>query len=498
MTVITSSGKIEKRGALRCEVLIIGTGAGGASVAAVLAEAGRDVLMVEEGPHVPLDRAPTTLGESMLGLWRGGGLTATLGRPPIAFAEGRCVGGGTEINSAIFQRAPDAVLDSWANASRAGGLRPERLAHYYDRAASMVHASLTDGEAGPPTAILERAGRAMGWQVVTLERARLNGGPSRQRISGFATGTKQSMTLTLIPRALEAGARLLPNCRVLRLKSKGRRVERAEADIVDEEGKRRRVDIGASHVFLCAGTTQTPALLQRSGIGFNAGRSFQLHPTLRMLARFPDKVEAEKHHLSLVAISEFMPDIRFGGSVFTLATFGLSLAEDWATRRAWLPDYNYYATYYVMIRPDGVGSIRALPGLTEPVVGYRLTERDWRRLGQGAKDLASALLAAGALHVVPSIRGHLGWSSRDELDVTPPDNLPRDRAALMSIHLFGSCALGYDPSFHCTDEFGRLYGSDNVVVADGSILPGAPGVNPQATIMAFALYNAEAFLNSRD
>ena len=217
-----------------------------------------------------------------------------------------------------------------------------------------------------------------------------------------------------------------------------------------------------------------------------------------MLARFPNKVEAEKHHLPLVAISEFMPDMRFGGSVFTLATFGLSLAEDWATRREWLSDYDYYAIYYVMIRPDGVGSIRALPGLTEPIVGYRLTERDWRSLGQGAKNLASALLAVGAQRVVPSIRGHPGWSSRIELDVAPPNNLPRDRAALMSIHLFASCALGYDPSFHCTDEFGRLYGSDNVVVADGSILPGAPGVNPQATIMALALRNAEAFLNSRD
>ena len=260
MTVITSVWPVEERGAIRREILIVGTGAGGASVAATLAEAGCDVLMVEEGPHVPLDRAPTTLSESMLRLWRGGGLTATLGHPPISFAEGRCVGGGTEINSAIFQRAPDAVLDSWANASRADGLRPGPLAPYYDRAASIVHASLTDGEAGPPTAILERAGRAMQWQVVTLERARLDGGPSRQRISGFATGTKQSMTLTLIPRALEAGARLLPDCRILRLKSKRRRVEGAEAEIVDQEGKRRRVDIAASHVFLCAGATQTSGL----------------------------------------------------------------------------------------------------------------------------------------------------------------------------------------------------------------------------------------------
>src|SRR5205823_9941081 len=104
---------LEARGSttLTCDVLVVGTGAGGASVAATLAEAGVDVLMLEEGPHIPADVAPQTLSEALPALWRGGGLTATLGSPPIALAEGRCVGGSTEINSAIFQRAPDEVID---------------------------------------------------------------------------------------------------------------------------------------------------------------------------------------------------------------------------------------------------------------------------------------------------------------------------------------------------------------------------------------------------
>src|SRR6185312_17484403 len=149
---------------LSCDVLVIGTGAGGASVAATLAAAGADVLMVEEGPNIPAAQAPAGLSHSMLAMWRGGGLLTTLGSQ-IAFAEGRCVGGGTEINSAIFQRTPDRVIADWASANRLGDFTPTSLAPYYDRAAQAVSASLTPGEPGPPTDILARAGAAMGWQV---------------------------------------------------------------------------------------------------------------------------------------------------------------------------------------------------------------------------------------------------------------------------------------------------------------------------------------------
>src|SRR5262245_25817253 len=96
-----SSSAIEGPTSLTCDILVIGTGAGGASTAATLADAGVDVLMLEEGPDIPAALAPQSLSEALPALWRGGGLTATVGGTPIALAEGRCVGGGTEINSAI-------------------------------------------------------------------------------------------------------------------------------------------------------------------------------------------------------------------------------------------------------------------------------------------------------------------------------------------------------------------------------------------------------------
>jgi choline dehydrogenase-like flavoprotein len=473
--------------------LVIGTGAGGASVAATLAEAGCDVIMVEEGPFIPAAHASVGLAESMPAMWRAGGLTSTFGSQ-IAFAEGCCVGGGTEINSAIFQPAPEEVLAGWASANHIDEFSPRTLAPYFARAAAAVNASMTPGEPGPPTDILVRAGRAMGWNVSMLERAQRTCVGTNQCSAGCPTGGKQSMSATLIPKALAEGARLVARTRINRLVTHGAHVTGAVGTATDAEGGRHRLEITASCVFLCAGTIQTPVLLLRSGVARNAGRSFQLHPTLRVLARFREPVNAHRYRLPLAAITEFSPDLRLGGSIFTLPTYALAIGEDWTHRKQWLAEYAYHGMYYAMIRPDGVGRIRPIPGAAEPLVTYRLTERDWRRLAEGVRSLARALFAAGAVRITPSIRDHPGWPSAAELD---GDDLPRGRTNLMTIHLFGSCPMGEDSEIFCVNSVGRLRGFKNLVIADGSVLPGAPGVNPQATIMALAFRAADAFLADR-
>ena len=488
---------IDGPASLACDVLVVGTGAGGATVAASLANAGIDVLMVEEGPYVPAAKVPRLLSDALPLMWRGGGLMATLGGIPIAIAEGRCVGGGTEINSAIFQRAPDEVIAGWANANHLPEFSPQTLAPFYDRSAAVVNASLTPGPPGPPTEILRRAGEAMGWKTTALERGRRETSSQQHQLSGFATGAKQSMSATLIPDALGRGARLLPRCRINRLTIKGCRVTGAVATGRDAQGRCQRITLSASQVFLCAGTTQTPSILQRSGISKNIGRSFQVHPTIRVVAAFPEQVNAHRHDLPLVAISEFMPALRMGGSVFTLSSFALALAEDWRVRGRFMPDYAHCGIYYVMIRPDGVGRVRTVPGLAEPVLTYALTERDCRRLRDGLSMLARALLAVGATRVIPSLRGHPGWTEAGRVELDLRYGLPQDRAALMTIHLFGSCPMGRDPDLFPVDPWGRLAGFNNVVVADGSVLPGAPGVNPQATIMALALRATDNYLAGR-
>ena len=90
---------------IHCDALIIGSGAGGATVADYLTKSGLDVVMLEEGPYINAEKVPDSVPEGLIRMWRAGGLTVALGQNIVPYAEGRCVGGGTEINSAIMQRA---------------------------------------------------------------------------------------------------------------------------------------------------------------------------------------------------------------------------------------------------------------------------------------------------------------------------------------------------------------------------------------------------------
>jgi len=97
----------------QCDVVIVGSGAGGASAATVLAEAGLDVVVLEAGEHFTRDSYPHDPIEAVTSLYREAGLTVADGRPPVPVPVGRAVGGTTVINSGTCFRAPEPVLRNW-------------------------------------------------------------------------------------------------------------------------------------------------------------------------------------------------------------------------------------------------------------------------------------------------------------------------------------------------------------------------------------------------
>jgi choline dehydrogenase-like flavoprotein len=486
-----SSYRIGGAQRLDCDVLVIGSGAGGSAVADAMTAAGRDVLILEEGPYVPRERVPPRIPDAFLRLWRCSGLTAALGTTPVSYAEGCCVGGGTEINSAIFQRTPGDLLARWARDYRIVDFSEESLAGPYARAAKAVNASLTPGPLGRASELLREAGEKLGWQVTALERAQRACVGTNLCAFGCPTGGKQSMTATLIPQAVARGARLVAECRADRLVLERGRATAARATALDVRGRRVRVDIRARQIFVCAGAIHTPALLLRSRLSGPVGRSLRLHPTVKVLAAFDEPIDASDSRLPLYAITEFMPNLRIGGSLSRPGVLGMALAEDWGRRKHLLGDLRRLGSYYAMARASGRGSVRVLPGAREPLVRYALEPADWELLRKGLGALAKAMFAAGARRVFPSIRGHAGWSDPAAAEADSAQGLPRDRTNLMTIHLFSSCPMGEDARRCPVDSFGRVRGIADLHVADGSLIPEAPGVNPQATIMALAYRCAE-------
>jgi choline dehydrogenase-like flavoprotein len=467
------------------DVVVIGSGAGGSVTAATLAAAGRDVTVLEEGPWIDADAMEPFSLEEMVAKYRHTGLAAALGSPGIVYAEGRCVGGSTEINSGLYHRLPAELVDEWRTTYSIDEFTPPALERYAAHIEQLLTVSTLPGPPPPASAVLERGSTKLGWRAVEFSRV------FRYEPGGRAV--KQTMSRTLLPRAVDAGARVVPDCRVERLVRHRGRIERVECTRVDPQGRAEPVTVVAQHVFVCGGAVQTPALLQHNGIRGRIGHGLKLHPTVKIAARFPESLDHGE--VPMHRVTEFAPNLTIGGSASRRGHVALALADSGADYRAALADWDRVAVYYAAIRSEGSGRVVALPGLRSPVVTYRLTDGDMSRLARGLVYLGEVLLAAGATELYPSVvRGNV-VRSPDEL-VTWWDAVTRARANVMSVHLTSTVRIGENRDLAGTDSFGRVWDYENLRVNDASLLPDAPGVNPQAAIMAIAARNCDQFLAS--
>ena len=466
------------------EVLIVGSGAGGAVTAARLAEAGRSVLVAEEGPwYDPDAHQPSSLDE-FTARYRHQGACAALGSPGIAFAEGRCVGGSTEINMGLYHRLPAHFAAEWQRKYSIADFDAATLDRYANEIEQTVKVSHLPGAAPASSEVLQRGSAALGWRNVEFARVFAYDDKGR--------GTKQTMSRTMIPKAVAAGATIQPDCTVVKLDRIGRRVIGATAQLTHPDGTTEMVNFRAENVFVCGGAIQSPALLQRSGFRHNIGAGLKFHPTVKVAARFSEPYDHDE--VPVHRVTEFDPFLTIGGSASRRGHVALAVADaaPQDLNRV-LDEWQNVVVYYAAIRSTGSGRVRALPGLRAPLVTYALTDSDLSRLARGLVHLGEVLLAAGAIELFPSIAGGPIVRHRDELGQWW-NALTRARSNLMTVHLTSTIRMG-DASQHTgADSFGRVWDSENLRVNDASLLPSAPGVNPQAAVMMIAARNADAFL----
>jgi len=475
---------------LRTQVLVIGSGAGGAITAATLASRGYEVLILEEGPHLDTSTIASNSPEAIARLYRNGGLTPILGNQTIAYVEGRCVGGSTEVNSAFWHRLPPDCYHRWRTDAVLADFTPEIMEPYFDRLERDLSVSYLNTPQLPRSSELFRHGiETLQWQYTEVPRCQKN----NYGASPFAPGNKQSMQRTFIPKALAAGARLLPDCKAVKLLHANGRV----TGVLLQRGggaSARRTELHADLVFVCCGAVQTPALLRRSGITKNVGDNLCIHPMIKAAAVFEDEIGAHEEALPIYQVKEFWPNITIGGSVFTPGFLAMLLSDNWKMNRGAMRDWSHMALYYAATRGMNRGKIRVLPGFEDGVViRYQLTEADQKNISKGLAHLGEILFAAGAKVVYPSLRSQPILKSAEQCRGLLKEPIPVAAMGLSTVHAFSSCPMGENPDFCATDSFGRVSGFRNLFINDASLIPDSPGVNPQGTTMAIALRNLDHF-----
>ena len=480
---------------MKTDVLVVGSGAGGTVTAVTLAEAGRDVVVVEEGRRFTPQEYGTTPTDAMSRLFRARGMNPIMGSVPVAYAEGCVVGGSTEINSGFWSRPPAELLAHWKYEFNIAEASESDLVEHYAWAERALGVGPLSAPWPPSTAVFDRGLRAMGWKGGETPRAAPGCANSNTCAQGCARGAKQGMSLALLPRAEASGARILSGWRVERLLRDGARIRGVRARRVHGADAGRRVEIHAEHVFVCGGPTETPALLRRSGITHGVGNTLGIHPYLKVVARFPEIIDADKSVMPLLQVKEFAPDITMGGAYFTPGHLAVMLNENPATELRDHDARRRMAAYYVGVRGTGRGSVRpSWVGDGLPRIHYWMSREDVTNLSRGFAHMCRLMLAAGAEVIYPATFGLAPVRSEADARVWLERDLPWADLALQTVHVFSSCPIGERPERCAADSFGRVRGVTGLAINDASMLPDSPGVNPQATIMAMARRNALAFL----
>jgi len=458
---------------LDADVCVVGAGAGGAVVAAELAEGGARVVVLDQGPRHDPDDFTARPPEMLARLYRDGGQTATLGAPPIVLPLGSGLGGTTLVNSGTCFRTPAHVLERWAGEY---GLELDEatLRPCFERVEQALSVAEVSPElAGANAAVARRGAERLGWSHGYLRRNARGCVGSGVCVFGCPTSAKQHTGITYIPRAEAAGAQIVTGAEVRELRVEGGRARGVDARLSDG----RRLQVRAPTVVVACGTIHTPLLLARSGIpdaSGQRGRNLALHPATAAFALMDDVVDMARGVPQSFYVDEFAAEgIMFEGVAGPPAYAAMSLPLSGDAHARAMADYRRLAQFGLMVSDSSRGRVSAVAG--RPVIRYDLCDEDLAKFRSGLARMRELFEAAGAREVyLPLPAG-----------VSPERARARD-LTLMAFHPLGTARADARCSHGVTDGDLALHGVSGLHVADGSVVPSALGVNPQLTIMALA------------
>ncbi|HYP23257.1 MAG TPA: GMC family oxidoreductase [Actinomycetota bacterium] len=484
---------IEEDTVTACDVVVVGSGAGGGCTAAQLAAAGLDVVVLEKGSYVSESDFHHREYEATRQMYLYGLTLATsdLGCRIIA---GATLGGGTVVNYTTSFKTPPHVLEQWRRTSGIDAFVSGEFVESLDQVSERLGVNTDSSAAGRRDEVLEEGLKKLGWHVDALPRAVR--GCTQDEACGYCgfgcrVGAKQSTMVTYLQDAADAGARIFTGADVRRVSITDGRA----TGIVAVCG-RHRLTIEARAVVVAGGAIETPALLLRSGLGGQVGRNLRLHPGTAAFGVFDDDVNMWEGTLQ----SRYSAELRGAdggyGPIFETVPVhpgAGSAALPWVSSRHHLDlmsRFGKLSLCAVLARDETAGRVRiARDG--GPRVDYKLTPSDERRIADGVVAAGKVMEAAGATEVFSQ---HHSWVSYRP---GPPgaherwaDETRRAgyRAGLtfFSYHQMGSCRMGVDPAASAVDADNESHEVRNLFVTDASAFPTASGVNPMLSIYGIA------------
>lgn len=479
---------------LEADVVVVGSGAGGAVAAYELARQGKRVIILEAGPYVPSKAFTEDFTDSLQTLYQDhGGQANSSG--DLLVLQGACVGGSTVVNGCVCFRTPDFILQDWQRDFGLSELTEAELGPYFDEVERnlSVHDN-GEHEIARHGQVIREGARKLGWSTKPLRRNIRQCGLTGHCLSGCKTERKQSMLVTYLPWAQAYGAEIYADTRVEKVLTEGGRASGVEAVVTGQDGiVVASMTVRAPRVVLAAGAVQTPVLLLKSGLANRSGqvgKNFACHPSLLVAARYPQPIYPWRGALLGVHIDEFMhPDK--GGFILEDGGFGIVEMTMLAEPGTGEPFMEYMANardlagLVTLIHDHNVGTI-SWDGERKQI-DYQLSEADFPSMKRAIKAAARLHLASGATEVYVPASDRRIIRSEDDIDdqVDSLENAPQ-HLRMVSYHPQGTCRMGADPQQSVVKANGETHDVAGLYVADASLLPTSIIVNPQITVYALA------------
>ena len=502
MTIGENPGRIERGRNLTSElrleadVAVIGSGAGGSMVAAELSRAGAKVVVLEEGPALTQWDMTQREIEMLPKLYQERGARSTSDFA-IRVMGGRNIGGSTVHNISLCKRPPNEILEQWSSHFKVSGCSPRDLESIFATVESELSVSeIPETERNRNNQILASGVAALGWAGGPLAHNRVGCNGSGFCEIGCPYDAKQNAAKVLIPRALNAGARVFSDVLAYRIDHANRSVRGVEGWALDQWGGRGpMVRVTAPHVVLAGSAIGSAGVALRSNLPDPyalLGRGLQLHPGVAVVGYFEDKVDGFRGVPQSYECTEWLDFGRESQKRIWITTamahpIGAStmIPGFGKKHRHWMLRYSHLAALTAMVHDQSRGRVRLQAG-GRPRIDYTLGAEDSEQLALGMRASARLLLAAGAKEVlIPSIPS-LTLKSAAEINALDQSIAAPHHTPITAVHPMSTLPFGDDQRIAVFGSQGEHHQVSGLHACDSSIFPCGVGVPPQITVYSLA------------
>jgi choline dehydrogenase-like flavoprotein len=492
LSQVTDGRDVREDMQLECDVVIVGTGAGGAPLAYELARRGHAVLLVEEGRYFRRSDFNGHAAEMTRTMYRDGGMTIALGNTAAPVWAGVTVGGTTTINSGTCYRTPERTFRRWRDDFGLSMFSSESMDGYYQRVEQVLGVSPARMEyVGGVGRVIARGAERLGWVHGPLPRNAPDCDGQGLCCFGCPTGAKRSTDVSYVPLALERGAMLISSAKVDTV-----RVENGAARGVVARAKGGgTIRIDAKFTVLACGTLMTPLLLQGNGDLANSsgmvGKNLSIHPCGAVFALFDERIDMHRGIPQGYAVEQFAEDgMMLEGASTPLDITAVAMQLIGKRFVEVMEAYPNLATFGFMIQDSSRGRVLRGPG-GRLVMTYQLNDADARKMQRCVELLSQLYFAAGARSVFPTVAGFDELKNEGDLAKLRAARLRPSDFDVSAYHPLGTCRMGTDRAASVVAPDHETHDVRNLYIVDGSAVPSSLGVNPQMTIMAMAVRAAE-------